>query len=235
MSAAVPGFLPSTGAFHFPNSWPHVAAFTIDVAGLQVPVGNAQHGLCGGMAFAARDYFESEVPIPADTSAPATGALYEFIGRRLKESFDLPLGPTKYLDLMAAPDGDVGIPLLGWLVKRWSRGIGWRTIHDEVPRILADLDGGQLSCLGLVCARGVNPMDLGLNHQVLAYRYERNGNQLQIGVYDPNRPGRDDVTLDLAVDAPTKPTPILFVNGSKDVRGFFRVKYAPATPPPSGT
>jgi len=231
MTTALTGFLPSTSAFHFPNSWPHVAAFTIDVAGMQVPVGNAQHGLCGGMAFAARDYFEVRHPIPADTQPPGSGPLYEYIGRRLKESFDLPLGPTKYLDFMSAPDGDIGIPVLSWLVKRWTRGTAWRTIHDEIPRILADLDAGRLSCLGLVCARGINPMDLGQNHQVLAYRYERNGNLLRIGVYDPNRPGRDDVTLDLDTSAPTKATPILFVNGSKDVRGFFRVKYSPATPP----
>jgi hypothetical protein len=231
MNAAVQGFLPSTSAFHFPNSWPHVAAFTIDVAGLQVPLGDASRGLCGGMAFAARDYFEAHRPIPVDMFVPSDGPLYEFIGQRLKDSFDLPLGPTKYLDLMSAPDGDVGIPGLGWLFTTWRRGIAWRTITEEVPKIVADIDAGQLSCIGLVCTRGVNPMELGRNHQVLAYRYEHNGDLLRVGVYDPNRPNRDDVTLDLSLIHPTHPTQIMFVNGSKEVRGFFRVKYSPVTPP----
>jgi hypothetical protein len=231
MNAVVQGFLPSTSAFHFANSWPHVPAFTVAVGGVQVPLGDAAHGLCGGMVFAARDYFEAQRPVPADLYPPADGPLCEYIGRRLKESFDLPLGPAKYLDLMAAPDGDVGLPALSWLIRTWRRGIAWRTIHDEVPKIVADLDAGRLSCLGLVCARGVNPMDLGVNHQVLAYRYVHNGDLLRIFVYDPNRPNRDDVSLDLSLIHPTHPTQIMFVNGSKDVRGFFRVKYSPEAPP----
>ena len=96
MNAVVQGFLPSTSAFHFANSWPHVPAFTVAVGGVQVPLGDAAHGLCGGMVFAARDYFEAHRPVPADLYPPADGPLYEYIGRRLKESFDLPLGPAKY-------------------------------------------------------------------------------------------------------------------------------------------
>ena len=103
---AVTGFTPSSRAFRFANHWPHVAAFTVQVLGVNVEVGNAQKGLCGGMVFAVRDYFQHDQPIPTDTTAPASGPLYEYIGRRLKESFDLPLGPTKYLALMAAPLAD---------------------------------------------------------------------------------------------------------------------------------
>ncbi len=228
---AVVGFTPSSRAFRFPNHWPHVAAFTIQVLGVDVEVGNAQKGLCGGMVFAVRDYFQHNQPIPADTMAPATGPLYEYVGRRLKESFDLPLGPTKYLAMMAAPDGDKGLPWLSWLVNQWVRGIAWRSIHDELPGILADIDGGHLSCLGLVCAGGANPMDLGENHQVLAYRYERAADIMRVFVYDPNRPLADDVALEFSTAQPTKATPINFVNGSKDVRGFCRVAYAMSQPP----
>ena len=231
MSGSVEGFLPSTRAFRFANSWPHIPAFTIAVAGQDVPIGNAQHGLCGGMVFAVRDYFERHLPVPVDVQAPSAGPLYEFIGRRLEESFDLPFGPVRYLELMAMPDADARVPLFGWLVKRWGRGIAWRTIHDEVPKIIADLDAGRLSCLGLVCARGVNPADLGQNHQVLAYRYERVADVLRIGVYDPNRPLRDDVLLEFSTRHPNTTTQFTFVNGSKDVRGFFRVKYTSSQPP----
>jgi hypothetical protein len=223
--------MPSGQAFRFANSWPHVAAFTVNVKGIDVPVGDASKGLCGGMVFATRDYFEGGQAIPALTATPGSGPLYEFVGRRLKESFDLPLGPTKYLQFMAAPDGDSGVPVLRWFGLLRVRGVAYRTIHDELPKIIADIDANKLSCVGLVCCKGVDPIDLGENHQVLAYRYELAADDMRLWVYDPNRPGRDDVYLHMSVARPTKPTPIDFVNGSKDVRGFFRVAYTPQTPP----
>jgi hypothetical protein len=229
--AAVPGFTPSVNGFHFPNSWPQVAAFDILVLGQSIEIGNAQRGLCGGMVFAARDFFEHQRPVPAETTAPGAGPIYHYIGDRLRDSFDLPLGPTKYLDLMAAPDGDRGIPWISRLLGRRSRGVGWRAIHDELPKIVADIDGGHLSCLGLICVSGLDPRDLGHNHQVLAYRYERTATVMRIWVYDPNRPDRDDVYLQFSTAAPTKATPIAFVNGSQDVRGFFRAAYRRVLPP----
>ena len=54
---------------------------------------------------------------------------------------------------------------------------------------------------------------------------------MRLWVYDPNRPGRDDVVLHLSTASPTRATTIDFENGSKDVRGFFATAYAPATPP----
>ncbi len=226
----VDGFAPSHNAFLFPNSWAHVPAFTVDVAGVSVPIGDAARGLCGGMAYAVRDYFEAGRPVPTDSSTPSSGPLYEFIGRRLKDSFDLPLGPATYMELMAAPDGDKSIPILGWILGRRRRGIASRTV-SELQTICGEIDSGRLSCLGLVCTRGSNPLDLGKNHQVLAYRYEVTGDLTSVWVYDPNRPGRDDVYLRLSTGHPASPTPIDFVNGSEDVRGFFRTTYRPASPP----
>ncbi len=229
--SAVHGFTPSSRGFRFANSWPNVPAFDITVLDRAVPVGNAANGLCGGMVFAVRDYFEAGSTVPTDISAPDAGPLYEFVGRRLKDSFDLPLGPAKYLDYMAAPDRDTGIPFLRWLIGPRIRGVAWRTIRDELPKIIADLDMGRLCCLGLVCSRGLDPNHLGRNHQVLAYGYEMAADDVRISVYDPNRPLRDDISLQLSIARPNKATPINFVNGSKDVRGFFRVAYVPAKPP----
>ena len=229
--AAVNGFSPLVHGFQFSNRWPKAAAFTIKVLNQDVEVGNAQRGLCGGMVFAVRDYFEHSLPIPKDSQAPATGVLYQYVGRRLKESFDLPLGPTKYLDFMAAPAADKGIPILKWIIGPHVRGIAWRTIHDELPKIMADIDGDRLSCIGLVCASGINPTKLGENHQVLAYRYEQLGEEIHLWVYDPNRAMRDDVYLKFSIANPKRTTPIQFINGSKDVRGFFRVGYSSSQPP----
>ena len=231
IDAAVPGFLPSTHGLRFTNDWPAAAAFRIDVLGLQVPVGDARRGLCGGMVFAVRDLFLLGRAVPPDTVAPSSGPLYEYIGRRLKDSFSLPKGPVRYLDLMAAPDSDRNWPVVSWLLNKRTRGVAWRTINDELPGIQSALQRGDLVCLGLVCARSANPMDLGENHQVLAYRVARDGTDVRVWVYDPNRPGHDDVVLHLSTASPTRATAIDFENGSKDVRGFFATAYAPATPP----
>ena len=65
----VPGFLPSTSGFAFANDFPKVPVRHIGIPGVvSVPIGDASNGLCGGMAFAARDYFEARMPPPADTT-----------------------------------------------------------------------------------------------------------------------------------------------------------------------
>lgn len=230
IDAAVPGFLPSTHGLRFKNDWPKAAAFKVDVLGQQIPVGDASKGLCGGMVFAVRDLFRLGRPVPADTTAPASGPLYEYIGQRLKDSFFLPNGPLRYLDLMAAPDGDRSWPLIGWLLKKRTRGVAWRTINDALPEVIAALQRGDLVCLGLVCTRSASPLDLGENHQVLAYRIVRDGADVRVWVYDPNRPLRDDVVLHLSTADPTRATVIDFEHGSVDVRAFFVTPYTPATP-----
>ena len=96
----VPGFRPSSNGFAFSNSFPEVPHTVINVAGVQVPFGNAANGLCGGMAFAVRDYFEAGLARPAMTTPPSSGPLYDFIVGRLYDSFNLPGGPVTYLHLM---------------------------------------------------------------------------------------------------------------------------------------
>jgi hypothetical protein len=42
----------------------------INIAGINVPIGDASNGLCGGMVFAVRDYFGSGLAIPNTASNP---------------------------------------------------------------------------------------------------------------------------------------------------------------------
>jgi hypothetical protein len=49
--------------------------------------------------------------------------------------------------------------------------------------------------VGLVRHQGVNPFRLTESHQVLAYSAEPAGDAVTFGIYDPNWPGRDDVTI----------------------------------------
>src|SRR5689334_2667305 len=94
------GFLPSSSGFKFGNSFPPVPLKKIKVLGQQISIGNASYGLCGGMIYAVMDYFEANMPIPSNPTAPSSGALFEYIVNRQIESFDLPFGLMKYMVLM---------------------------------------------------------------------------------------------------------------------------------------
>jgi hypothetical protein len=207
--------------------------FTIDIGAVKVPIGDASNGLCGGMVFTVRDYYESGQLPPSDTRNPSQNtALYNYIVRRLFDSFNLPFGPTKYLALMnpALPDHETIASNIGLA----PRGRAWIMIKDEWPKIKSDIDIGILSPLGLIELKSLDPFQMGNNHQVLAYRYELNGNDLDILVYDPNELNNDNVTITLNIGDPQHTTQVNYSTGST-VYCFFRVDYSFSSPPSSPT
>ena len=221
----VAGFLPSTSGLHFANAFPKVPVRKIGIPGIvSVPIGDASNGLCGGMVFAARDYFEQGRPPPSNTTPPSRGKLFDYIVTRLFDSFDLPFGPGRYLGLMN--------PMLPDDESVWSRiglaphGRAWRMVHQEWPKVRADIEAGHPSPLGLVRIKSADPFQLKRNHQVLAYGYEHIGSLLTLRVYDPNRPGDDDVAIGLDLEHTTVP-----IAATPPVFAFFRVTYAAAAPP----
>ena len=207
-SARVPGFLPSTCGFRFANVFLPQPLLCLG----RLPIGDASRGLCGGMVFAARDFFERGCPPPDDREPPDYGSpLFAYLVRRLFQSFHLPWGPLHYYRWMAAGDG----PLLRHTVRR------------EWPRVRRELDAGRLATLGLIRSRSRNPLRLGENHQVLAYGYglhEPSGSLL-LAVYDPNHAGRDDLTLALDLRAPSG----VVSSSGEPFRGFFHTPYRPAS------
>jgi hypothetical protein len=225
----VPGFLPSASGFRFPNAFPHVPVRSIGIPGIvSIPIGDASNGLCGGMAFAVRDYFEAGRTPPQDATPPTTGPLFAYLVDRLFDSFDLPLGPTRYLRLMS--------PLLSDGDSLWARlglaphGRAW-TMANEWPKIRRDIDEGKPSPLGLVRVKSTDPRELKRNHQVLAYGYELVGRALTLRVYDPNRPGDDGVTMRLDIGDPTRPISVRTLPAGSPVFAFFRVTYRVGSPP----
>jgi hypothetical protein len=240
-SNSVPGFKASVDGLHFTNSWPSEPDIVIDAGPLgKVPIGDASNGLCGGMVYTVLDVFSAGLPPIPDTQQPAQGsALFNYIVSRLFASFDIPAGVLTYYEWMNTPDHDTGV----WFVTR--RGVSWKTIMEEWPKIKADIDGGMLSPLGLVTVFSADATMMGHNHQVLAYGYELDdANHLTLHLYDPNTapPGADDVQLSLDLSNPTHTSPITHnVNIDGDIRGFFRTKYVfnnpaalePTTPLPS--
>jgi len=221
----VPNFLPSTHGLHFVNYYPHEPELTVTLPGGKLlPIGDAANGLCGGMVFTVIDYFLAHQPIPADTQPPSAGSpLYEFIVKRLIDSFNLPLGIARYLELMEPVFPDVG---LGFGLP----GRASVMIHDEWPRIQTMLDSGQLVPLGLIKVKSDKPEDLCQNHQVLTYGYDLDGTQLSLWLYDPNYADRDDVRIQLSIASVRVPVPVTYTP-PETVYCFFHTPYTPATPP----
>ena len=185
-SNAVAGFLPSTNGLHFANRWepgPTVRLGILDPR--LVGVGDARAGLCGGMSYFVREWFETGKPIPSDMTAPANGSpLFKAIVRRQILSLEW-----------------MRIPLRFWRAAAMDpAGLERRTLVQEWPRIRAEIDAGRLAMIGLIRHHGTNPMHLDRDHQVLAFGYEADGptGPLTIRVYDPNWPDRDDITLELS-------------------------------------
>jgi len=225
-------FLASTGGFRFTNSWPSEPAVTLRTPFGVIDVGNARSGLCGGMVFAALDYWYAHQVPPVDQPASGT-PLYGFLVRRIVDSWNIPVGVAQYFTWMNLPDADTGFNILGRHVTV-DRGVSGRTVLQQWPQVKHDLDQGLPSPLGIVTVHSDQLSDLGLNHQVLAYAYTETAGSVTVRVYDPNRGQNDDVTIRFDTGRPTGATTFTHnLDIDHDVRGFFRSTYTPQ-PPPTG-
>jgi hypothetical protein len=221
-------FLPSRHGFAFSNSWPSAPAVMIDTHFGRIAIGNAAAGLCGGMVFVVLDYWNGRVVPP--TTRPAAGQpLYRQIVRRLIDSWDLPAGVAHYYECMILPDGDRGVGLLGRRIvldRAWPPARSGRSGRGSKPIST----GASRPPLGVVTVASSKPADLGLNHQVLAYAYDRTGTEVSLRVYDPNRGQRDDVRIRFDETGATGPAFTHNLDISHPVRGFFRTEYTQVPP-----
>ena len=225
-------FQPSQDGFEFTNAWPSEPAVVLPTPFGKINIGNAAAGLCGGMVFAALDYWHTGILPPATRPAPGE-PLYRYIVRRLVDSWHLPAGVAQYYQWMNLPDGDSGFEVFGRRVVT-DRGLAWRTVQTQWPQIAADLDHGTPAALGVVTVASASPANLGLNHQVLAYGYDASATEVTVRVYDPNSGQSDGIYIRFDPRAPTRPTTFAHnLDISHPVRGFFRTAYAPARPPGS--
>ena len=188
-SNAVPGFIPSTHGLRFANRWP--SGPTIRFGPLDprvIGIGDAASGLCGGMAWFVREWFETGRSIPTDAACPANGStLFTAIVRRQVRSLDW-----------------MRVPLRFWLAARMDpRRLAERTLEDVVPSLRASIDAGRLPMVGLIRHHGWNPMELDRDHQVLAYAYTADpaSGSTTFRLYDPNHPGRDDISITVSPTA----------------------------------
>lgn len=228
MPVIVPNFAPSTSGLHFSNSFTSVPLATIDVGPVHVPIGDASNGLCGGMVFAARDYYDSGLPVPSDTTPPSSGPLFDYMARRLLDSFNIPGGPITYMYFMdpSLPDHETWLSNAGLA----PRGRAWRMINEFWPRTRATIDNGNLCPLALVTLKSYDPFQMGQNHQVLAYGYQLDGTDLQVYVYDPNHPNDDTIRISLDIRDPQHTTEVSYSGslGGDSRSGVFSAQITPS-------
>lgn len=202
------GFRPSRDGFAFANTW-HDTVFGVV----------ASRGRCGGMVFAALDAFAAGHALPDAARRAALpahdSAIARWIWRRQVDSVLMPPGRNMLLFARYTY-----LPTLDRL------GVGPATRH-ELLTLFDLLRSGRPAPLGLVSGLGLP--HIARNHQVLAYAAEFGDDSALVSVYDPNHPGRDDVTIEVPF-ALTAEVLERVGTRTKSWRGVFVEDYA-ARPP----
>ncbi|WP_066311184.1 MIR domain-containing protein [Bacillus sp. FJAT-29814] len=211
------GFDPAVHGFLFSNSFVNAVA--------KIP-GYGQvttYGRCGGMTFAALDYFLKGIPVPKYTrnlfnaNVPPDGHwLADYIYSRLMDSF-LVVSSINYVRWTLASDHSTVLGGKG--VTRWTK-------EDEFPKLRAIIDAGKPVALGLIGATSLEEIG-SKNHQVLAYGYEWHPKAeiMKVFVYDNN-------TISQEVVLSSEPgNPHFDATNTSPWRGFFVVDYQQKNPP----
>lgn len=234
-SVRVPDFLPSTRGFAFANSWPQIPLWELQLGSIaKLSLGDAANGLCGGMSFAAADLHAAGIQ-PGAGQRPGPGTpRYDYIVRRQIQSFAGLVVPLRLYSLMGTRRPQREPVWAEWLgvtgFDRHSRG--WVMVRLEWPRIRAELDGGRLVALTLVRVVSDDPFQMGRNHQVLAYGYELDGNDVTLDLYDPNWPLDDAVTLRFNISDARAAVATTYSKPDPTAVCFFRTPYARSDPVP---
>ena len=210
-------FNPAGDGFEFANNFKNIVISELDVT---------TSGLCGGMSYAALDYFLASAPIPQQDYMPAEGVplqsyIYDRQVTSLKENAD------KWAEYGFNPGGARNREFFNWGLQAGSGRLG---------ELIAHIDRAQPIPLGLL-----NAQELAMHHQVLATGYELGRyigdlgdhiEDLSIFIYDPNFPRRGmmlkpDVAAATYIEKYDDGT-----DTGKRWRAYFvDTKYAPKTPP----
>lgn len=182
-----------------------------------------RYGLCGGMAFAALDYYRAGLPIPTAVDPmdqpPPGSPLRDYLTRRLIDSL-VTNGATFLAWKAMLHIAPAGPPVSGG--PRWLRDRS----RDEWIALRGHIDRGEPWPLALV-GEAADPFS---DHQVLACGYDERDGRSVILVYDGNCPGRvQEISLDLT--GPSLDARESCPGGRGALRGFFCERYSSSVPP----
>ncbi|NLS76149.1 MAG: hypothetical protein GXY76_02705 [Chloroflexi bacterium] len=203
-------FSPSDHGFRFVNRFALPDSVTRQaVFGRRNPLrlDHLVYGLCGGMCFAARDFFGAHRPVPDTASVDEIGAeLFNYLVTRQVKSLRGGVVP-KLVKWMMRDDPALARSMVGW----------------EIPKLREKLSAGEPSVLVLVRAHRL--ADIALNHQVLATGYDLDPvtRDLSVYLYDPNHPNMAPALL-MNLAKPKEGIKLRQSTGEA-LRGFFVIDY----------
>jgi hypothetical protein len=207
-------FHPAVHGFRFNNRFVNVVATLPGVPKLRTS------GRCGGMAYAALDYFSQRraaptfVPAPPARVPPDGHPLADYLLRRQLESFAND-SALRFISWTVFPDES--LPFAKG-VRHWTAA--------EIPGLKSSIDRGHPVVIGLIGARSLS--DVGRrNHQAVVFGYELVGGGVDLLIYDPNTHGATSVLHwkkgELLIQASNRP--------GRPWRGLFVHDYAVRVPP----
>ena len=171
-------FQPVHHAFRFFNQF----ANNVGIGPLSVKT----QGRCGGMVYAALDYFHAGVRIPNRVDVPPDGdPVADFIMLRQVTSM-VDMGPMFLTKLAQQAAPHIDLPLAGHVGPGLSSAEQFQSGVDYVDGVCIAVDAGQLIVLGLLPLE----FDPNGNHQVLAIGYDHHADRARrrVHIYDPNHP-----------------------------------------------
>ncbi|MGE5223289.1 MAG: SH3 domain-containing protein, partial [Omnitrophica WOR_2 bacterium] len=203
-------FSPVNNGFEFINSFElHIPIKYPMPFGGSIDLSSVVFGLCGGMCFAALDYYNAGVPRPADSDVKTIDPrLFTYLCGRQLDSLSIP----------------VLLKVIQWMLLD-DKTIALNMARYEVPKLRKLLDSGQPAVLALIRVQGLdNPAQ---NHQVLAvgYDYDENTRDLTVYLYEPNYPCAEP-NIRLNLSSPSAGLNLLQSTG-ETLHGFFVIPYAP--------
>jgi hypothetical protein len=172
-------------------------------------------GRCGGMAYAALDYwFNGRLPIPAAQALPADGTIMaDYVYRRLFDTYQVP-SAINFITWTLAGDGE----------NFFHKGVTRWTKEGEFPKLRAMIDQGKPQVLGLVKVTDLR--QIGEDHQLVGYGYEDDGKgNLTAYVWD-NRYPDEEARLTTTAKSPHW----TLSEGNEEWRGWFIQGYKPQRP-----
>ncbi len=179
-------FDPKVNGFKFVNyfEFPQPLKINLPLIGSSpINANDIVFGLCGGMTFAALDYFNHQITPPVyNNPGDINVTLYHYLINRQLDSLGIGI-LQKMFAMMIQDDDDLGVKIA----------------NNEVPNLRSLIDSGKPASLALIRVSGLN--DPTRNHQVAAvgYDFDPDTHAMSIYLYDPNHPGDEPViTLDLS-------------------------------------
>jgi murein DD-endopeptidase MepM/ murein hydrolase activator NlpD/SH3-like domain-containing protein len=172
----------------------------------EINLNNVVFGLCGGMCYAALDYFYAHKDRPLYATVPEIERpLLSYLIERQLDSLTIP----------------TLIKIIEWM-SQGDQVLAARVVKSELPRLRKTLDKGAPAVLCLIRAsEGGDPTH---NHQVVATGYDLDSvpGSMVITLYDPNHPGlAPTITASLSLSNFQ-----LKQSSGEALRGFFLMPYA---------